>query len=451
MKKIFSIFALILAASTFVACSNEEDDIFSQSAAERLNAASDLYSSRLTAQPNGWAMQLYPTTQNKAPYGTGYLVLMRFHPNHQVDVAMNNLLTNNVYQSDSSVWDVITDDGPVLSFDTHNSVMHKFSDPDDVPQTGTSNDANDETGTGIGGDFEYIIVDAPEDASYMMLKGKKRGTYNLLTPIEVGVDYESYLSEVNGFMADKFSSSYPNGALLILGDSIFHFDGASDGVPSIYGLDADEVTSARFNPFVITKRGNDFYLRFRDALTVGADSTEQEFKYDSIADKFYGVNDTTNAIAGYYKARFVGEQMNNGHRFQVTSNSEMGPKVRAALDQVISDFRDRRFTFQNINIQKNDSSYQFVINWRQNRNARASRVYGATVQITGNESLNITYTGETNSAGEQLLSVVPSVRTLFETLAGSFNTAASISNFNLTQIRFVSTTDPDVWYDVNYN
>ena len=61
------------------------------------------------------------------------------------------------------------------------------------------------------------------------------------------------------------------------------------------------------------------------------------------------------------------------------------------------------------------------------------------------------YTGETNSAGEQLLSVVPSVRTLFETLAGSFNTAASISNFNLTQIRFVSTTDPDVWYDVNYN
>ena len=161
--------------------------LFDQSAAERLNAASDLYSARLTAQPNGWAVQLYPTTKNESPFGNGYLVLMDFNADHSVKCSMNNILSGNVYKSDVSAWEVITDNGPVLTFNTFNDVLHTFTDPEDVGIT--SGFGNDETGTGIGGDYEFIIVDAPEDASYMMLKGKKRGTYNLLTPIEEGVDY----------------------------------------------------------------------------------------------------------------------------------------------------------------------------------------------------------------------------------------------------------------------
>ena len=142
-----------------------EDDLFDKSAAERLNEASELYSKRLCASPNGWAVQLYPTKEDKAPYGNGYLLLFRFHENKSVDASMYNALSNNTYMSASSTWDVITDNGPVLSFNTYNSVFHTFSDPEDVPSTGSDLDPNDETGTGIGGDYEFIIVDAPEDAS----------------------------------------------------------------------------------------------------------------------------------------------------------------------------------------------------------------------------------------------------------------------------------------------
>ena len=50
MKKIFSISLLLAAAVAYTSCSpSEEDDIFDKSAAERLNEASDLYSSRLMA------------------------------------------------------------------------------------------------------------------------------------------------------------------------------------------------------------------------------------------------------------------------------------------------------------------------------------------------------------------------------------------------------------------
>ena len=173
--------------------------MFDKTAAERLNEASALYSQRLTASPNGWAVQLYPTTQDEAPYGSGYLLMFRFHANKSVDASMDNLLSYGKYLSATSSWDVITDNGPVLSFDTYNPVVHAFSDPEDLPQTGDKDNRIDETGTGLGGDFEFIIVDAPEDASYMMLKGKKRGTYNLLTPVEEGVDFETYRSDVKAF------------------------------------------------------------------------------------------------------------------------------------------------------------------------------------------------------------------------------------------------------------
>ena len=196
MKKIFCISLILASALAFSSCVKEEEDIFDKSAAERLNEASDLYSSRLMASPNGWAMQLYPTTQNEYPYGNGYLLLCRFNADHSVNVSMDNVFSDNKYAEDTSLWEVLTDNGPVLSFNSYNKCLHAFSDPYDLPFTGDKDNTINETGTGAEGDYEFIIVDAPEDASYMMLKGKKRGTYNLLTPIEVGVDYKEYLADV---------------------------------------------------------------------------------------------------------------------------------------------------------------------------------------------------------------------------------------------------------------
>ena len=277
MKKIFSISLLFCAAFVFVGCAGEEDDLFNKTAAERLNEASDLYSSRLTAQPNGWAMQLYPTTKDEAPYGNGYLLLLRFNTNHTVVAAMNNSMSSNVFKEDSSAWDVITDNGPVLTFNTYNTVIHTFTNPEDISSTGSKDEPNDETGTGIGGDYEYIITDAPEDASYMMLKGKKRGTYNLLTPVEEGIDYQSYLEDVKNFQNNMFPSNSPTYDIVHYGDSIYKMEGANDGIPNIYPFDKDAVINESFNPFLVTKRGDDYYLRFRDAKTYG-DVTVQEFK-----------------------------------------------------------------------------------------------------------------------------------------------------------------------------
>ena len=71
MNKILSYTVLMAATLSLGSCVSEEDDIFDKTAAERLNEASALYSSRLEASPYGWAMQLYPTYDNAKYFGTG--------------------------------------------------------------------------------------------------------------------------------------------------------------------------------------------------------------------------------------------------------------------------------------------------------------------------------------------------------------------------------------------
>ena len=229
-NKLYSILFTAAAALALTGCvKSEEDDLFDKSAAERLNEASQIYSQRLMASPNGWAMQLYPTTKDEYPYGSGYLLLMVFNKDYSVKVAMNNAFSYNEYAEDVSPWEVITDDGPVLSFNGYNNCLHEFSNPEDIFWTGDRDNTNDESGEGCGGDYEFIIVDAPEDASYMMLKGKKRGTYNLLTPVPAEItpdDFEDYLNDVNSFHAKMFPANYPSFDVIHFGNELYKMEGA---------------------------------------------------------------------------------------------------------------------------------------------------------------------------------------------------------------------------------
>ena len=144
--------ALLLGSLVMTtACSNEEDDIFDQSAAERLNAASETYSNLLTAGTGKWAMEYFPTNNTDRYTGSGYLMTMKFDKSSAVTVGMKNIFSNNVYREATSMWQVITDDGPVLSFNTWNDNLHQFSQPEDIPFTTGS--GNNEQGTGVGGDY----------------------------------------------------------------------------------------------------------------------------------------------------------------------------------------------------------------------------------------------------------------------------------------------------------
>lgn len=445
MKKIFSISFFLCAVLSFTGCVSEEEDIFDKSAAERLNEASDLYSARLGAQPNGWAMQLYPTMENEAPYGNGYLVLCDFNPNYTVKVAMNNSLTSNAYMEDLSMWEVLTDNGAVLSFNTYNKVMHMFSSPEDVPSTGTADEPNNETGKGIGGDYEFIIVDAPEDASYMMLKGKKRGTYNLLTPVEEGVNYEAYLADVKAFHSQMFPSNAPTFDVIHLGDSLLKMEGTNDGIPNIYPYDQDAILNESFNPFLVTKRGDSYYLRFRDARKVDDTRSVQEFRYMPDQDIFQSTNVENCYIDGDDPVRFFHASVTGGERGWTWKNAaETSSEGYSTLYTNLYDqLKAKGYTLQNLALRELGGELIFRLTVRKSTNTSIDFLFTVSKEEDG---VTLVFSGAKNAAGETIMNQTPALQDMINFLSQKFIITAGKTKFNLNTIKLTSASDSNMWF-----
>ena len=452
MKKIISLTLLLAAGIGFTACVNEEDDLFDKTAAERLNEASALYSSRLMAQPNGWAMQLYPTNDNEAPYGSGYLVLCRFNKDHSVVVSMKNQFTDNVYRTDTSLWEVITDNGPVLSFNSHNDCLHAFTDPEDILWTGNADEPNNETGTGVGGDYEFIIVDAPEDASYMMLKGKKRGTYNLFTPVEEGVEYESYLADVENFMKTMFPSSNPTFDVLHTPNGDFKMTGIDDGIPNIFPYDGDEIIDESFNAFLITKRGDDYYLRLRDSFRIESseeEASEQEFMYHPDQDLFIGTGDNRFIIDGDEPNRFFRQALiDETRQWRWTAKSEMSAAYGDLMTRLSEAFKSKKLTYDRNILKYNTSKDKVVMTVSYKRNTSTITLdYIFGYSFDESNKLTLTYEGPNDKAAETMLTQIPEIQTIVEAMNGQLNAKPSGTRFNLNTLR-IETKDSNLWFDI---
>ena len=144
MKKFFNISLLtIVALSTLSlsSCKNEIDDIFDEDAVTRLEKAKAEYTNILTDKGGKWQLEYYANDEEP-----GYIYLMTFAKDGSVTIAGHNKWINYIktgsvttassYGSEVSMWEVIADNGPVLSFNTYNKYFHIFADPDGSPSVG---------------------------------------------------------------------------------------------------------------------------------------------------------------------------------------------------------------------------------------------------------------------------------------------------------------------------
>ena len=209
MKKLYSLSALallILGLSVTSCAPSEEDDIFDQTAAQRLAESVTYYGDILTSQGGKWQLE-YFTTENEP----GYIYLFTFDKNGSVTIAGQNKyigkLTNPnegkpIYGSEVSLWEVITDDGPVLSFNSYNTIFHLFANPEDIPDTDES-----ETGYGHEGDYEFNLMGYANDT--LRIEGKKYGVKMIMTRLPQTTDDETYMGEVVSMTDSFFNARIP--------------------------------------------------------------------------------------------------------------------------------------------------------------------------------------------------------------------------------------------------
>jgi|GEM_PF-535657 len=196
MKKKLIVLYSIALAFLMVSCAGEEADIFDDSAANRLTKAISEYNDLLCSSENGWIMEYFPTSESE-----GYIFLVKFD-NGKAEVACKNRWINNGnYFHDTSIFQVIGDNGPVLSFNGYSEIIHFFCEPKDIPGT----EAN-ELGKGYEGDYEFILLDGNSDL--IQLKGKKRGVKTRLTKLQSGKNWEQYFADIDAMEATLFNKQF---------------------------------------------------------------------------------------------------------------------------------------------------------------------------------------------------------------------------------------------------
>ncbi len=451
MNKIFSLSVLVcLAALSFSSCvKSEEDDIFDKSAAERLNEASALYSGYLESSKGGWVMEYYATNDTVYPKDNGYIMLAKFNADGSVVAAMNNVFSGFRYIEDKSAWEVLTDNGPVLSFNSYNNVIHTFSNPEDLAiTTGTG---KNETGKGALGDYEFVMVDVPENLEYIMLKGKKRGSYTRMTRLPEDVDFRAYLADLDAFNNKFFPSNAPNKYFLNVGDSLYVLNHMYKGIAmtAIYPQNGNEVIDIRRQPYLVTKRDDKYYLRFRNVIIGKNDVKAQEFVYDVTSDKFVDVNNPANYIVGEDIMTLFKKSIDAGHNYNLIRGNAMSDAVAVAVDKVYSTYNKTSskygVTTYSMTLDKNG---KMIVKCLYNpSDINTELQYSYDVELKDNIlTLQNVKAVDTRSANH-LARVTPVIQEIF---SQSFKIERAYTQFNQSKLKFTSTTNPNVWFELVY-
>lgn len=239
MKKIISIILCCAIVVGFSSCT-EEEDIFDESSALRTNHAVATYADLLTSAENGWVMEYFANT--KEP---GYPMLVKFGKDGSVVVGAKNHYSNNdVYSTETSLYEVISDNGPVLTFNSYNKLLHIFSTPEDIPDTSD----DDEQGLGHEGDYEFVIYEG--DENHFKMKGKKYGIEIDLYRLDANQTWDTYYDQIDATKAQLFNSKIQT-LWLTVGDERYSITGMSEGLFKFVPEGGDAISQTDTDPFVV--------------------------------------------------------------------------------------------------------------------------------------------------------------------------------------------------------
>lgn len=461
MKKLHIFSLLFVSALAFTACVNEEDDLFSESAAARLAAAESRYTEILTASPGGWTMEYYPTNDTLGFKAKGYLMLADFEKDGTVRVGMWNAFSGNWYKEDTSLWDIITDNGPVLSFNTYNKCLHAFSDPHDLPasiQGVSGDDKEDVTGLGAEGDYEFVLTNVKANSDIITVKGKKRGSYVRMVKIPEGTNFETYFLALKTFEALYFPSDAINDTYLTVGGRKYVLSGISTGIASLYPADGDPITDTKNYAFVISRINDKTTIRFRKPIVEG-DASVQELALNT---ETYTMDDTEGG-----DAVLAGPNPNEFFAQKLTGEGALSCYVDRDTEHMSSDYAtiyndlvtalansSNKYTINDMVFTKDgEGTVKFTINLQYRKGGRTNKVnldYRYGMAVTEND-VTLTYQEPLNTAAENIASSTPAVPALLNKLSGKFNARGNLTPFVLNEMRMVSAADTKSYFRVYYN
>lgn len=441
MKKLykFSAIAAVLMSASLASCNHEEADIFDQNAAHRTEEARKMYKEILLDKGGKWQMEYFTTEQEH-----GYVYLFTFRNDGTVTISGNNeyitKLTNidsNVpsYGSETSMWTILSDNGPVLSFNSYNTIFHLFATPEDIPGT-----ERDEQGYGHSGDYEFDLMKFSNDTLY--LEGKKNGAEIIMTRIAPETDDETYLNEVVA-LADSFFNAKVPAVYVNLPGGYRHvvLDGATQ-LPKFYPETGDYITEYVGRNAIITHDGFTLGkpLTLRDSID-GNDYTIQHFIRQKDG-SLLCTDDNRITITADALNKVVGDERLLWRVNAADCKGELGTAF-AGLNTGFKAYNGSSLVHFNIglNVLNNTKSpYTMVVRIKTKRGSYLNMSVPYTVEYIGKDEIKFVL-GEMDSNMKTFIDKVPAFQTMMNKLASS--TFKCSSNSLIAPVNMVLTDSSD--------
>lgn len=254
MKTRKLIFAALLSVMAVCAssCLKDQADKFDQPSSARMQAYLENVRDILEyTTDEGWVLDYYPGSAY-----AGISIALKFTSQEVTAVS-----EKDPFEEETSTFKLTTDDGPVLSFDTYNSIIHEYATP-----SSTKYQAK-------GGDFEFDILKVSDEE--IVLRGKRSRNYCFLHPLYESI--EDYLYEVQE-MERKISVAAVSTEI-----GGVEFEGYLDSATRTFsygekGTPDEDLINKRY---VITPTG----LRFAGEFSLG-DEVFTEWVYDADNEEF---------------------------------------------------------------------------------------------------------------------------------------------------------------------
>ena len=177
MKKIYLAMLCATAGLSLQSCLHDDKEYFADSAANRIENTVENTQKILESAGNGWQLHYFT---GESYTGGGYTFLLKFQ-NGKVTVAGDPQLATSAERATSS-YGVDRSMGPVLTFNTYNSILHLLGTP-------TYNDIQ-----GQQGDWEFVVTKLTQDSIYV--RGKKWGNNMVFTRLPENIDWTARLDSI---------------------------------------------------------------------------------------------------------------------------------------------------------------------------------------------------------------------------------------------------------------
>ncbi len=229
--QVLPVLAVISLSTT--GCKFEQEDLFDETASLRLTHQNDKIKSRLVEQSKdgkyGWVIQYHVAGTDELSF-EGFNLLGRFYADKKVTLASDHRYlrdgNSGKYTEYTSTYNMLEEEGPVLSFDTWSDILTVFEDPVDPSKAPGSLIEN---GEGMFGDHNLIFQ--AMDGQTIQFCGQRHRASVRFVPCDR--PWQQYLNDTKA-LKSKVANSTLTSYYVICKTDTMYFVGLNKGL-IVYG------------------------------------------------------------------------------------------------------------------------------------------------------------------------------------------------------------------------